>query len=132
MKEPQAYRDCVHDCDKFRLLFEDARKSLELDHLTAVFDLSTVFLSVRNIATCFSLGVTNIPDFSRHSAKRLPLQDRLALSQVAYSTIERARILTTRGTGEPICESEVKQVVSQMDIISNWMNHLVERAKSNG
>jgi len=33
-----------------------------------VFDLSTIFLSIRNIATCFSLGVKSQPNFSRNSA----------------------------------------------------------------
>ena len=53
---PALYRNCVRDCDKFFSLFREARISLEKNSTSKVFDLSMIFLSIRNIATCFSLG----------------------------------------------------------------------------
>jgi hypothetical protein len=129
---PSPYRDCVSDCEKFHLLFLEARKSLMHDRRAEVFDLSTVFLSIRNIATCYSLGVCDRPDFSRHSAIRLPNKDRVPLSIDAYAIIERARILTTRGCGEPIQESEIERVIAELDNVIGWMQHLVGRARTHG
>lgn len=128
--KPAAYKNCVVDCIKFRDLFHEARNSLTGDRRSEVFDLSTVFLSVRNIATCYSLGVLDRPDFSRHSAIRLPERVRLQISSVAYETIERARILTTRGYGESVTEFEARRVTAELEGIEEWMNELVERAES--
>lgn len=129
---PSAYPDCVVDCEKFRDLFTDARMSLTQDRRAEVFDLSTIFLSIRNIATCYSLGVCNRPDFSRHSAIRLSAGDRVPLSTEAYSIIERARILTTRGQGESILHTEADQVLDELDRVASWMDRLVRRAREHG
>jgi Nucleotidyltransferase domain len=62
---PGAYRHCYNDCSRFFRLFDDAQKSIEVNNKCLVFDLSTTFLSIRNFASCYSLGVGDVPDFSR-------------------------------------------------------------------
>jgi hypothetical protein len=60
---PSAYRKCFDDCCRFFRLFDDARKSIEVSNKSMIFDLSTVFLSIRNFASCYSLGLGGAPDF---------------------------------------------------------------------
>ena len=129
---PSPYRECVSDCEKFYSLFLEASESILHDRCAEIFDLSTIFLSIRNIATCYSLGVYEHPDFSRHSALRLLKEDRVPLSVEAYATLEQARILTTRGCGDYIEESETKRVIAELDIVKSWMQNLHRRAKANG
>lgn len=129
---PSPYHDCVNDCVKFYTLFLEARESLMRDKRAMVFDLSTIFLSIRNIATCYSLGVYGRPDFSRHSAIRLPDGEAVHISPDAYATIERARILTTRGHGNSIREADSERVEAELECIAQWMLDLVERAKTHG
>jgi hypothetical protein len=127
---PATYRNCISDCEKFHALFRDARASIMADEQSKVFDLSTLFLSVRNIATCYSLGLTDHPDFSRHSALRLP-RARLPISNEAYTVLERARILCTRGFGASITQEETKLAIGELEDIERWMDGLVEEAKRN-
>ena len=129
---PSPYRDCVNDCVKFYRLFLEARESLMRDRRAMVFDLSTIFLSIRNLATCYSLGVCDHPDFSRHSAIRLPDREAVRISPDAYATIERARILTTRGYGDSIREADSERVEAELERIAEWMLDLLERAKAHG
>jgi hypothetical protein len=125
---PSRYSSCLTDCEKFFNAFREARISLYRDLSTSVFDLSTVFLSVRNIATCFRLGVLNEPDFSRHSALDLPLEFVLPISDECYRILERSRILCTRGAGLNIEEIELSLALSELGEIENWMAKLVKRA----
>lgn len=127
---PSPYHDYVNDCVKFYTLFLEARESLTRDKRAMVFDLSTIFLSIRNLATCYSLGVCGRTDFSRHSAIRLPDGQAIQISSDAYATIERARILTTRGYGDSIREADSERVEAELECIAKWMLDLVERAKA--
>ncbi|EED7773057.1 nucleotidyltransferase, partial [Salmonella enterica subsp. houtenae] len=54
--KPSNYNSVFADCEKFLEIFISARRSIETSDLTEIFDLSSVFLSIRNFATCFSLG----------------------------------------------------------------------------
>ncbi len=126
---PAHYSNCVKDCEKFYSVFKAARKSLLKQQATKVFELSTIFLSIRNIATCFSLGTTRNPDFSRHSALRLK-SNSVPLPQDVYSVIERARILSTRGEGKDISRSEVDLVRNKLEIVENWMERLIGEARA--
>ncbi len=125
---PAPYRECVNDCRKFYALFREARRSLLADNRATVFDLSTIFLSIRNLATCYSLGVSRRPDFSRHSAIRILDGRRLRVLPQVYETLERARILCTRGCGDRIHEAQANQVIAELDRIDRWMADLVEKA----
>jgi hypothetical protein len=124
---PSQYRHCVRDCETFFALFRDACASLANGSRSRVFDLSTVFLSIRNIATCFSLG-SGRPDFSRSSALRLG-NDSVSFPPDSYRVLERARVLCTRGFGAKITDEEIQSTEAQLGGVYDWMSKLVERAK---
>ncbi|MDR3566383.1 MAG: nucleotidyltransferase domain-containing protein [Negativicutes bacterium] len=126
---PTPYRNYVVDCDKFSSLFHDAHTSLKESAASKIFDLSTMFLGMRNIATCFSLGCLAQPDFSRHAALRLGTYS-LNIPQEAYQVFERARILCTRGQGCNIELDEIDQALAQVDKVSQWMAKLNREAKN--
>lgn len=128
LKSPEPYKHCVRDCEKFFALFREAHASLVAGSNSRVFDLSTVFLGIRNIATCFSLGVTKTPDFSRNSALRLG-PNSTPLSKDSYHVLERARMLCTRGYGLSMTDREVDSTVQELHDVHKWMNNLVERAR---
>ncbi len=125
---PRPYCHYVLDCEKFLALFRKACDALRVRRTSRVFEISIVFLSVRNIATCFSLGATKLPDFSRESAFRLGDQN-IPIMREAFHLMERARLLATRGYGERLGSSEVEVVLGQLDPIGAWMEVLVSRAK---
>jgi hypothetical protein len=126
--KPNPYRDCARDCRRFFQLFEEASASLCNNKATAVFDLSTIFLSIRNFASCYSLGVRKKPHFGRHSALSLD-DESVPLNPQSYHILERARMLSTRGSGAGISEHEAMEVMAYLDIIKTWMVKLLERAK---
>lgn len=128
---PNSYRACRQDCDKFYQLFVDARASFVQNHATRVFDLSMVFLGIRNFATCFSLGCLQTPDFSRHSALRLGTRS-LRIAAEPYSVFERARILCTRGQGEAITDDEADLAAHEFHVIEEWMENLLLEVPDNG
>jgi hypothetical protein len=127
--KPNPYIYCLRDCEKFLDLFCDAKSSLLDNKASSVFELSTIFLSIRNIATCFSLGITDEPDFSRSSALRLQGKS-LQLPADIYRTFEKARILSTRGRGEDVTANEVEAAIKSFDLIHEWMVRLVGEAKN--
>jgi Nucleotidyltransferase domain len=117
---PSRYSNCLADCKRFLQLFEDAAASLKTDALSTIFDLSTVFLSIRNFATCYSLGKTRRPDFSRQAALSMETFPAL-LKPEFHRVIERARILCTRGYGTAITASEVSLVRKSLAVVHEWM-----------
>jgi hypothetical protein len=130
--QPAPYANYISDCHKFYGVCIEALSSLDESIATKVFDLSTLFLSVRNISTCFALGVLGKPSFSRHAALQLPSEIRLPISNECYRILERARILCTRSTGTDISDSEAKLILSQRELIDRWMKTLVEKAERHG
>ncbi|MBD2214240.1 nucleotidyltransferase domain-containing protein [Nostoc linckia FACHB-104] len=128
LQNPQKYKNCVQDCEKFFSLFREAHASIIAGNNSRVFDLSTVFLSIRNLATCFSLGVMEQPEFSRNSAMRLGANS-IPLALDSYSILERARILCTRGYGQNITEDEVGTTIRRLDEVHEWMYNLVKKAR---
>jgi nucleotidyltransferase-like protein len=125
---PEPYMYCVRDCEKFLALFREGYNSLLAGKPSTVFDLSTIFLSIRNLATCFSLGVTDRPNFSRNSALSLGARS-LSLAGDSYHVLERARILCTRGQGTNILKEEITTTVQRLSEVSEWMNKLLDEAK---
>lgn len=125
---PGPYSTAGRDCRKFASLFIAARCALVDGTNSAIFELSTIFLSIRNFATCFSLGYASTPDFSRSSALRLG-ENSIQLNLDAYSILERARVLCTRGAGDVLSEDEVRLAVMHLDVIDNWMTSLLEMAE---
>ena len=126
---PNRYQNCIGDCEKFFALFRQAYQSVMRGEQNRVFELSTLFLSIRNFATCFSLGVDARPDFSRQSAIRLDVNP-VPLSRSAYSLLLRARILSTRGRGTQLNTEEINSILQELPQITIWMTGLLEEAKS--
>jgi len=126
LKIPQPYQSCRQDCEKFYRLFSEACRSFVQNETTKIFDLSMVFLGIRNFATCFSLGQLNTPDFSRHSALRLG-SSSLMIPSDAYEIFERARILCTRGLGTAISKGETNRAAHEFRAIEEWMETLLLR-----
>jgi hypothetical protein len=130
--QPSPYSSCQSDCLKFYGVYLEAVTSLDEDMSSTVFDLSALFLSIRNIATCFALGVLGQAMFSRHAALRLPSEYELPISGEGYRILERARILCTRSIGEDISTEEVRLVRSEFELIHKWMKVLTEKAEKHG
>ena len=124
--EPQRYRAYVADCEKFLDAFKQAQQSLRDGASSRVFDLSTAFLSIRNISTCYALGVLGQPNFSRHAAIQLP---NSPFPSDAYRIMERARILATRAAGDDITEPEAGLVLDDLPKITSWMEGIVNEAR---
>lgn len=125
---PNRYKNCASDCEKFYGLFQQAQRAIETSSDSVVFELSTVFLSIRNIATCFSLGAGVQPDFSRQSAFKLG-PNNAPLSDCVYSLLVRARVLSTRGCGTKLTSEEVAFVARELPQINDWMVRVVKEAK---
>lgn len=120
---PAIYQSAARDCQKFFALFEGSARALRAGTNSPVFELSTIFLAVRNFATCYSLGA-GFPDFSRHSALRLGANS-LVFPNSAFSILERARLLCTRGLGNMISKEEVTSVIMALAAIEQWMRALL-------
>lgn len=129
---PKPYKNCVQDCEKFFALFREAYDSLIANSTSKVFDLSTVFLSIRNIATCFSLGTMDKEhsSFSRNSALCLGCNS-IPIARDSYQILERSRLLCTRGYGKNITNDEINTVIPILNEVHEWMNNLVKKAKEN-
>jgi hypothetical protein len=129
LSSPREYTACLRDCEKFYGVFCEAYDSIISRPASKVFELSTLFLSIRNIATCFSLGITDNPDFSRNSARHLG-SDSVPLRSAQYRILERARILSTRGKGPSITCKELDEVVAELQTVKEWMEVLIVRAQN--
>lgn len=86
---------------------------------------------MRNIASCYSLGVTEHPSFSRDAATRLEAYS-IKISTGAYQVLESARMLCTRGNGRNISTAEINIAISELDEIDKWMDKLLKGAKAHG
>ena len=126
---PAQYLRCVRDCEKFHSVFEAAHSAILGSSKSRVFELSTIFLSIRNIATCFSLGTNAKPDFSRHSALHLG-SNSIRLPNDAYSVLERARILSTRAEGSRLSDQELDLVLPTLEHVKKWMERLIAHARA--
>lgn len=124
LQSPGGYRNAQRDCTRFQELFVRARSSLESHCASPVFELSTIFLAIRNFATCYALGYLNMFEFSRYSARRIG-DKSLVISDGTFTALERSRILSTRGHGEMICEREITKVLDEAQTVSDWMHTLM-------
>lgn len=123
---PAPYSTASSDCDKFKVLFERSYEELCHSSSNHVFNLSCIFLAVRNYATCYSLAIEK-PVFSRNSP--LIVNPPLNIDDRIFSILSRARILSTRGYGESIAYKEIEAARSAVKIVPSWMELL--RAKIN-
>lgn len=123
--KPSNYNSGLADCEKFLEIFITAKNSIETSTFTEIFDLSSVFLSIRNFATCFSLDYNVRPEFSRNSARNLGIHS-IPVCDSTYQLLEKARVLCTRGTGKILNTDEIKNVKSQLDLIESWMREKIK------
>lgn len=128
---PSPYTSGIEDCMRFRELFESSAAAVLAGTPSIVFELSTIYLALRNLATCYSLAVLATPSFGRHAA--VQLGDRsLRLPANAYSTLERTRILSTRGTGEAVDGLDIESTIPWLRICREWVANLCTEVVHHG
>lgn len=127
--KPNTYSSGFSDCKKFHEIFLSAKDSLERTDLTEIFDLSSVFLGVRNFATCYSLSRGVKPDFSRNSARNLGAES-VPIDNSIYRLLERSRVLCTRGVGELLSTQEIVDTKLALGTIDCWMKNIICNMKS--
>ena len=122
---PELYKNGISDCKKFREIFLSAKKSIEKSSFTEIFDLSCVFLSIRNFSTCYSLHLGIKPDFSRNSAFHLGIP----IDKTIYGTLEKARALCTRGIGDVLTYNEISKAKKSLGEVDTWTKVILEAIK---
>ena len=128
---PSEYVGGAEDCRRFQEVFESALLSVQEGSPSLVFELSTIFLAIRNIATCYSLATLPSPTFGRDSARKLGPRS-ISISDTVYSTLMRARLLSTRGLGDDIAEVDTPTLVDELEGCRLWVNELCMEAEANG
>ncbi|EGA65427.1 nucleotidyltransferase domain-containing protein [Vibrio brasiliensis] len=123
---PSAYSDGESDCVKFYEIFKSACFSINESALSREFDLSTVFLAMRNFASCYSLAYLQRPDFSRRSSINLGALS-VPIDREVFDVLESARILCTRGVGSSLTEPQVFAAIESLSQIEYWMQSLIRR-----
>jgi hypothetical protein len=131
LSSPSRYSAGSADCARFRDIFESSFQAVQTGSPSLVFELSTIFLALRNIATCYSLAKTNSPTFGRDSARRLG-QRSLDITDDVYYLLMQARLLSTRGTGGNISEINLSVVIPQLQQCRSWINEMCHEVKSDG
>lgn len=122
--KPKNYSNCLVDLYKFRDLFLDSLNSLEEDDYSLIFDLSMIFLAIRNFATCYSLGMMNRPVFSRNSFERIGNQS-LIIDEGVKKILMLARISSTRGINVYINNADLELVFLEVKKMKSWFNQLL-------
>lgn len=120
---PSAYITAAQDCRRFREVFEYALSSVQEGTPSLVFELSTIFLAIRNIATCYSLAILPSPTFGRDSARKLGPRS-IPISDTVYSILMRARLLSTRGLGDDITDVDTSKLLDELERCRRWVNDL--------
>jgi hypothetical protein len=124
--EPAAYSHAVEDCRKLESLFHDATASVRQSTNAVIYDLGMIFLAIRNFAISYSLGIRGVPLFSRQAAMMLGPDSAPLDVDVAY-LLWRAKLLSTRGRGEPLGEHETRRALEGISGIPRWMTRLLAR-----
>lgn len=128
---PSEYVSAAEDCRRFQEIFESALMSVQEGTPSLVFELSTIFLAIRNIATCYSLALLPSPTFSRDSARKLGPRS-IPISDAFYSILMRARVLSTRGLGDDIVGVDISKLVDVLEDCRVWVNELCMETEKNG
>lgn len=125
---PKPYSNLIHDLIKFQQLFLDSKSSIETEQYTIDFDLSMIFLAIRNFASCFSLGFLKKNEFSRDSAIKIG-QYSIKIHPSIYNRLRDSRILATRGIGQRVTKDELMDIINEFHTIENWINELLKLVK---
>lgn len=128
LKKPAPYTAGLLDCKKFLSILLSASNSFKNDHLSLIFDLSTIFLCIRNIATCFSLQFDR-PIFSRNSPMHLGTLS-LNIKIEVYQILEKCRLATTRGKSIQVTIDEINMIKNELKYIIIWAETLIQRIET--
>ncbi|WP_394995575.1 hypothetical protein [Emticicia sp.] len=90
------------------------------------FDLSMIFLAIRNFASCFTLGFIKEHNFSRDSAIKIGNYS-LNIDSYVYESLKKARLLSTRGIGSITSEETFNKITQELPHIEAWFNTLLEK-----
>jgi len=129
--KPSEYVGAVEDCRRFCEIFQSALSSIKEGTPSLVFELSTIFLAIRNIATCFSLAMLPSPTFGRDSARNLGPRS-VPISDTIYSILMRARLLSTRGLGDNLVDVDISELVDELEGCRRWVKELCRETQENG
>ncbi|MDN3521153.1 nucleotidyltransferase domain-containing protein [Halomonas ramblicola] len=129
--EPSNYTEGAADCSKFRNIFDSSFRSIKKGSPSLVFELSTIFLALRNISTCYSLARMNIPTFGRDSARRLGPRS-LNIDDDVYYLLMQARLLSTRGVGESVSEIDLTVVIPELERCRSWIDEICHEVNIDG
>lgn len=127
---PSSYTRAADDCRRFRCIFESAFFAVRENTPSLVFELSTIFLAIRNIATCFSLAMLSTPEFGRNSARKLGPRS-ISISDTVYSILMRARLLSTRGLGNDIVNIDKHKLMEDLESFQKWFDELCAEVENN-
>lgn len=121
--KPNPYKNCANDLTKFHQLFLDSKESISNSSYSLDFDLSMIFLSIRNFASCFALGI-NKYEFSRDSALRIGNYS-INIKREIYNDLKQARLLSTRAIGNYISQEGLNNIIDELPKIEEWFNNLL-------
>lgn len=124
--KPNVYSNHINDMNKFLQLYLESKNSLIETNNSRDFDLSMIFLALRNFASCYSLGHLKNPNFSRNSSTAIGI-DSIRISDKCYSILKNSRILSTRGIGKNVSEEEIAIVINELEVISEWFKELIKK-----
>lgn len=127
--KPNKYSNCLVDLHKFRDLFLDSLNSIQEDEYSLVFDLSMIFLSLRNFATCYSLSKMERPVFSRNSFERIGNKS-LKIDERVKKLLMLARISSTRGINTYISNEDLELVFLEVKKMKSWFNQILNDYES--
>jgi predicted nucleotidyltransferase len=125
--KPKKYSNLIDDLENLYNIFMDAKESLLSDNTSMIFDYSTVFLVIRNVATCFELGVNNKFCFQRDSAINIS-SNKLEIENELYQVLRDCRVLSTRGLGTYPETKSLHRLKDKMNSIENWILQIKNEA----
>lgn len=128
---PSKYINAAEDCRRFHDIFEAALSSVKKGTPSLVFELSTIFLALRNIATCYSLAKLPTPTFGRDSARQIGSRS-IPLTDDSYSILMRARLLSIRAVGDDIGKVNKSKIIDELENCRLWINELCMEVEANG
>lgn len=126
LPKPNEYVNSKNDLLKFYQLYKDSRESIITNKHSIDFDLSMIFLAIRNFASCFALGYMNKCVFSRDSAIKIG-EYSLNIDNGVYESLKKARLLATRGIGTVTLEVTLNKIMQELPLIENWFNDLLKK-----
>jgi hypothetical protein len=126
---PLRYTNCKSDLLKFKRLFDDSIASINENEFSLVFDLSMIFLAIRNFATCYTLGNYERPIFSRTAFEKLH-DYPLILDEEIKELLMMSRISSTRGIDYSIKNKSLSLFKLNLGKIENWFNEILVNYES--